>query len=159
MSDVLRSFIEQNFIERTVFQQLLQLQATFDVITEFHVLSQPNVCGLGGPRHQTLLRNVIEEIREHCAESLYSLCEWGSERANDFLVDLYPILKCPLRRPFRRRTDVFLAKVNRLHSQMARNSRLRSDPRGRYSVEGDHHHVRQLRDRKTNATTNVGLSE
>uniref|UniRef100_A0A158PB65 Nucleoporin NUP188 homolog n=1 Tax=Angiostrongylus cantonensis TaxID=6313 RepID=A0A158PB65_ANGCA len=93
MSDVLRSFIEQNFVQRAVFQQLLQLQATFNVITEFHMLSQPNVCGLGGPRHQTLLRNVIEEIRENCAESLYSLCEWGSEHANEFLADIYPILK------------------------------------------------------------------
>ncbi|KJH41617.1 hypothetical protein DICVIV_12416, partial [Dictyocaulus viviparus] len=72
---------------------LSELQATFNVITEFHMLSQPNVCGLGGPRHQSLLRNVIEEIRENCAESLYSLCEWGSEHANEFLLDIYPILK------------------------------------------------------------------
>ncbi|KHJ80265.1 hypothetical protein OESDEN_20061, partial [Oesophagostomum dentatum] len=89
----LRGFIEQNFVQRTVFQHLLQLQATFNVTSEFHMLSQPHVNGLGGPRHQNLLRGVIEEIRENAAEALYSLCEWGAEHANEFLSDIYPILK------------------------------------------------------------------
>ncbi|VDO99616.1 unnamed protein product [Heligmosomoides polygyrus] len=57
------------------------------------MLSQPHVNGLGGPKHQNLLRNVIEEIRENAAEALYSLCEWGAEHANEFLMDVYPILK------------------------------------------------------------------
>ncbi|KAK6739122.1 hypothetical protein RB195_020911 [Necator americanus] len=93
MHESLRVFIEQNFVQRTMFQHLLQLQATFNVITEFHMLSQPHVNGLGGPRHQNLLRNVIEEIRENSAEALYSLCEWGAEHSNEFLADIYPILK------------------------------------------------------------------
>ncbi|WKX97852.1 hypothetical protein Q1695_013498 [Nippostrongylus brasiliensis] len=93
MSENLRCFIEQNFVQRTMFQHLLQIQATFNVISEFHMLSQPHVNGLGGPKHQNLLRNVIEEIRENSAEALYSLCEWGAEHANEFLMDVYPILK------------------------------------------------------------------
>ncbi|VDL72169.1 unnamed protein product [Nippostrongylus brasiliensis] len=72
---------------------LSEIQATFNVISEFHMLSQPHVNGLGGPKHQNLLRNVIEEIRENAAEALYSLCEWGAEHANEFLMDVYPILK------------------------------------------------------------------
>ncbi|KAK6026877.1 hypothetical protein OSTOST_07139, partial [Ostertagia ostertagi] len=93
MHESLRAFIEQNFVQRTMFQHLLQLQASFSVASEFHMLSQPHVNGLGGPKHQTLLRNVIEEIRENAAEALYSLCEWGAEHANEFLMDVYPILK------------------------------------------------------------------
>ncbi|XGW11331.1 hypothetical protein V3C99_012661 [Haemonchus contortus] len=93
MHESLRGFIEQNFVQRTMFQHLLQLQASFSVATEFHLLSQPHVNGLGGPKHQTLLRNVIEEIRENVAEALYSLCEWGAEHANEFLMDVFPILK------------------------------------------------------------------
>ncbi|KAK5979793.1 hypothetical protein GCK32_004050, partial [Trichostrongylus colubriformis] len=93
MHETLRMFIEQNFVQRTMFQHLLQLQASFSVATEFHMLSQPHVNGLGGAKHQTLLRNVIEEIRENAAEALYSLCEWGAEHAFEFLLDVYPILK------------------------------------------------------------------
>ncbi|VDO72146.1 unnamed protein product [Haemonchus placei] len=93
MHESLRGFIEQNFVQRTMFQHLLQLQASFSVATEFHLLSQPHVNGLGGPKHQTLLRNVIEEIRENVAEALYSLCEWGAEHANEFLMDVFPVLK------------------------------------------------------------------
>ncbi|EPB67452.1 hypothetical protein ANCCEY_13451, partial [Ancylostoma ceylanicum] len=93
MHESLRGFIEQNFVQRTMFQHLLQLQASFNVTSEFHMLSQPHVNGLGGPRHQNLLRNVIEEIRENGAEALYSLCEWGAEHANEFLTDIFPILK------------------------------------------------------------------
>ncbi|KAK6041843.1 hypothetical protein COOONC_20651 [Cooperia oncophora] len=101
MHETLRAFIEQNFVQRTMFQHLLQLQASFSVATEFHLLSQPHVNGLGGPKHQTLLRNVIEEIRENAAEALYSLCEWGAEHANEFLMDVYPVLKAvPLAEKF-----------------------------------------------------------
>ncbi|RCN28020.1 hypothetical protein ANCCAN_26242 [Ancylostoma caninum] len=92
MHESLRGFIEQNFVQRTMFQHLLQLQASFNVTSEFHMLSQPHVNGLGGPRHQNLvsyipvfllfqattaaavLSNLVKEIRNETVWSDQSVC-------------------------------------------------------------------------------------
>uniref|UniRef100_A0A1I7XTQ6 Mediator of RNA polymerase II transcription subunit 5 n=1 Tax=Heterorhabditis bacteriophora TaxID=37862 RepID=A0A1I7XTQ6_HETBA len=93
LQEPLRNFIEENFVQRPIFKHLLQLQSSFNVTNEFHMLMQPNINGLGGTKHQQLLRNVIDEIRETTAECLYALCLWGADQAREFLSDIYPILK------------------------------------------------------------------
>ncbi|CAI4229906.1 unnamed protein product [Auanema sp. JU1783] len=93
MTEKLKAFIENNFAQLSVFKHLLELQGKFNVQSEFTLLSQPEVNGLGGTRHQQVLRSLIEDINESTCEALYSVCEWGCDKNREFAAELYPILK------------------------------------------------------------------
>ncbi|CAB3411200.1 unnamed protein product [Caenorhabditis bovis] len=71
----LLDLIDSTFIQETVFKHLFHLLAKFSVQSEFSRLMQPNVNGLGGSKHQRLLRNAIEEIRHEMMNTISLICE------------------------------------------------------------------------------------
>ncbi|CAI5442546.1 unnamed protein product [Caenorhabditis angaria] len=67
--------IDSTFIQANVVKHLFQLLNSFSVSTEFSRLMQPSVNGLGGSKHQKLLRNAIEEIRHEIITCISLICE------------------------------------------------------------------------------------
>ncbi|CAD6198178.1 unnamed protein product [Caenorhabditis auriculariae] len=85
--------IESNFIQDSVLTHLLGLHSSFSVQSEFNRLMQPNVNGLGGSKHQKLLRNVIEEIRQAISDCTVLLCHNPGSHALSFSNTLFQIVK------------------------------------------------------------------
>ncbi|PAV65814.1 hypothetical protein WR25_00983 isoform B [Diploscapter pachys] len=89
----MRRFVKENFVNREIFKHLLMIQEQFTVASEFHTLMNPQVNGLGGARHQSILRNLIEEIRSLTGECVYLLAQYDPDQIKMFLSELYPKLK------------------------------------------------------------------
>ncbi|VDO64001.1 unnamed protein product, partial [Onchocerca flexuosa] len=73
---------------------LSEVLQTVSVQSELQSLHHPHVNGLGGPKHQEILRELIEETLENCEQTFHLICSsWQLESAPPFLDDLFAPLK------------------------------------------------------------------
>uniref|UniRef100_A0A0N5AVU1 MMS19 nucleotide excision repair protein n=1 Tax=Syphacia muris TaxID=451379 RepID=A0A0N5AVU1_9BILA len=88
----LSNFLNQFSNDPLLAKQLIgrNVLQNISVESQFQALHQPNVNGLGGPKHQQILRELIEETIANCCESLFSLCSsLNFETVPLFVKDLF----------------------------------------------------------------------
>ncbi|EJW87352.1 hypothetical protein WUBG_01736, partial [Wuchereria bancrofti] len=87
-------YLNQLLSDTAFIKRLIEVLQTVNVQSELQSLHHPNVNGLGGPKHQEILRELIEETLENCAQTLHLICScWQLESAPPFLNDLFAPLK------------------------------------------------------------------
>ncbi|CAJ0928862.1 unnamed protein product, partial [Mesorhabditis belari] len=88
----LLGFIMENLVKPNIMQNLIEVQRSFTITSEFHLLVREEVNGLGGAYHRSLLRASIEDIRLLCAECAYEICRWAVGK-QQFLGYIFQVLK------------------------------------------------------------------
>ncbi|VIO94114.1 Uncharacterized protein BM_BM5020 [Brugia malayi] len=87
-------YLNQLLSDTAFIRRLIEVLQTVNVQSELQSLHHPNVNGLGGPKHQEILRELIEDTLENCAQTLHLICSsWQLESAPPFLKDLFAPLK------------------------------------------------------------------
>uniref|UniRef100_A0A915PCU3 Uncharacterized protein n=1 Tax=Setaria digitata TaxID=48799 RepID=A0A915PCU3_9BILA len=87
-------YLNQLLSDAAFIKRLIEVLQTVNVQSELQSLHQPHVNGLGGPKHQDILRELIEETLENCAQTLHLICSsWQLESAPAFLDNLFAPLK------------------------------------------------------------------
>ncbi|MFH4979505.1 hypothetical protein AB6A40_006214 [Gnathostoma spinigerum] len=93
-SKELDAFLEQFCSDPQLPRRLIEVLRTVNTQTEFQNLHQPQVNGLGGPKHQRMLREMIDETLSNCTSALFSLCSsWRKDFVPPFMRDLFAPLK------------------------------------------------------------------
>ncbi|VDN38037.1 unnamed protein product [Gongylonema pulchrum] len=93
-SDALTSTLNALLTDTAFVKRLIEVLQTVSVQTELQNLHQPHVNGLGGPKHQEILRELIEEILTNCAHTLYLISSsWRLDSVPPFLDNLFTPLK------------------------------------------------------------------
>ncbi|VDN26997.1 unnamed protein product [Gongylonema pulchrum] len=93
-SDALTSALNALLTDTAFVKRLIEVLQTVSVQTELQNLHQPHVNGLGGPKHQEILRELIEEILTNCAHTLYLISSsWRLDSVPPFLDNLFTPLK------------------------------------------------------------------
>ncbi|VDM98182.1 unnamed protein product [Thelazia callipaeda] len=102
-SPELHEHLNRLLSDNTLIKRLIEILQNKSVQSELQCLHQPHVNGLGGPRHQEILRELIEETLENCSKTLYLICSsWRLEIAPPFLNELFvPLKKLQPATPFR----------------------------------------------------------
>ncbi|UMM18353.1 hypothetical protein L5515_014456 [Caenorhabditis briggsae] len=86
-------FLDGAFIHENMIKMLFQRLNTFNVQSVFALLQNPEVNGLGGSKHQKLLRNVIEETRTEIIQCISSICEFPGSHAVHISNYLFQLVK------------------------------------------------------------------
>ncbi|VDK74706.1 unnamed protein product [Onchocerca ochengi] len=90
----LSEYLNQLLSDTAFIKRLIEVLQTVNVQSELQSLHHPHVNGLGGPKHQEILRELIEETLENCAQTFHLICSsWQLESAPPFLNDLFAPLK------------------------------------------------------------------
>ncbi|VBB30425.1 unnamed protein product [Acanthocheilonema viteae] len=87
-------YLNQLLSDTVFIRRLIEVLQIVNVQSELQSLHHPHVNGLGGPKHQEILRELIEETLENCAQTFHFICSsWQLESAPPFLNDLFAPLK------------------------------------------------------------------
>ncbi|MCP9261743.1 hypothetical protein DINM_005074 [Dirofilaria immitis] len=90
----LSEYLNQLLSDTAFIKRLIELLQTVNVQSELQSLHHPHINGLGGPKHQEILRELIEETLENYAQTFYLICSsWQIDSAPPFLDDLFAPLK------------------------------------------------------------------
>uniref|UniRef100_A0A914CLZ9 RecF/RecN/SMC N-terminal domain-containing protein n=1 Tax=Acrobeloides nanus TaxID=290746 RepID=A0A914CLZ9_9BILA len=91
----LKDFINNLIADQHLFNKLINIQASkTNIRAEFDKLLLPNVKGLGGPHHQAILRDIIEDIEKTCFEVLCMMAlNCPQENQSNILNNLLGVLR------------------------------------------------------------------
>uniref|UniRef100_A0A8R1DII9 Uncharacterized protein n=1 Tax=Caenorhabditis japonica TaxID=281687 RepID=A0A8R1DII9_CAEJA len=87
------NFLDDTFVNDNIVKMLFQVLTSFTVQSEFARLQAPNVNGLGGSKHQKLVKNAIEEIRNEIIGCISLICEFPGSEAVSISNYLFGIVK------------------------------------------------------------------
>ncbi|CAI2326410.1 unnamed protein product [Caenorhabditis sp. 36 PRJEB53466] len=87
------NFIDDTFINDVMMRMFFQILSSFTVQSEFARLQAPNVNGLGGSKHQKLMKNVIEEIRTEIIGCISLICEYPGQESLAISNYLFGVVK------------------------------------------------------------------
>lgn len=86
-------FLDDTFINLAMVKTLFDKLNTCTVQTEFGRLQAPSINGLGGSKHQKLLKTAIEEIRSEIIACISSICEFPGSQSVHISNYLFQLVK------------------------------------------------------------------
>lgn len=86
-------WLDSSFISVQMVKTLFERLNSFTVQSEFARLQSPNVNGLGGSKHQKLLKTAIDEIRSEMIAVISLICEFPGSEAVQISNHLFQIVK------------------------------------------------------------------
>uniref|UniRef100_A0A1I7UCB2 DUF1981 domain-containing protein n=1 Tax=Caenorhabditis tropicalis TaxID=1561998 RepID=A0A1I7UCB2_9PELO len=93
MSQRMTQFLETTFLTESIIKQLFQKLGTVTVQSEFARLQHPEINGLGGSKHQKMMKNAVEEIRTEMISCISLICENPGMAAAPIANYLFGIVK------------------------------------------------------------------
>lgn len=86
-------FLENTFLTEGIVKQMFQKLSTFTVQSEFARLQHPDVNGIGGSKHQKMLKSAIEETRTELIACISLICEFPGSCAVPISNYLFSLVK------------------------------------------------------------------